>query len=106
MRIYISGPITNNPEYMEQFAKAAETIAARGYKYINPAELGKVLPDAEWEDYMVIACELLQKADAITMLAGWDKSKGARFEGVLAFVNRLPIYNMDADRFEEWWSYE
>lgn len=101
MRIYISGPITNNPEYMEQFAKAAKTLEARGYKYINPAELNKALPDAEWEDYMLVAFELLRKADAITMLTGWDKSNGAKVERALAFVDGLPIYDMDADRFEE-----
>lgn len=101
MRIYISGPITNNPEYMEQFAKAAETIKARGYEYINPAELDKVLPDASWRDYMAVCRQLVPMADAITFLEGWQGSNGARREKHTATVWGLKLYDLDTDTFWE-----
>lgn len=101
MRIYISGPITNNPEYMEQFAKAAETIKARGYEYINPAELDKVLPDASWNDYMAVCWQLVPMADAITFLEGWETSEGAQNEKIAATVWDLKLYDLDANTFWE-----
>ena len=101
MRIYISGPISGNPDFAEQFAKAAETIEARGYEYINPAELGKVLPDASWRDYMAVCRQLVPMADAITFLKGWQGSNGARREKHTAEVWGLKLYDLDTDTFED-----
>lgn len=101
MRIYISGPISGNPDFAEQFAKAAETIKARGYEYINPAELGKVLPDAAWRDYIDICRQLVPKADAITFLKGWKGSNGARIESEEARIWGLQLYRLDTNTFED-----
>lgn len=98
MRIYISGPITGTDDFAERFEDAAAIIAERGHKYINPAKLAEIMPEASWEDYMVIDRELLQYADAITMLPGWEQSRGARAERAFAIINGLPTYDLETDR--------
>lgn len=41
---YLSGPITGQKNYRQQFARAAGTLKEMGYAVINPAELGAALP--------------------------------------------------------------
>lgn len=98
MRIYISGPITGTEDFAERFEDAAAIIAERGHKYINPAKLAEVIPDADWATYMLIDRELLREADAITMLPGWEQSRGARTEWAFAIINGLPTYDLETDR--------
>ena len=41
---YLSGPITGQKNYRQQFARAAGALKELGYIVINPAELGTALP--------------------------------------------------------------
>ena len=99
MRIYISGPITGTDDFAERFADAAEIIAERGHEYFNPAKLAEVMPGAEWIDCLTIDGMLLKKADAITMLPGWERSSGALYEFFWARANGLKLYDLDTDTF-------
>ena len=83
MRIYISGPITGIPNYRKNFQEAAANLRWRGYdNLINPAEICEVLPPefTTYEEYMNMAMELLQMADAVVLLPGWEKSTGCNRE--------------------------
>lgn len=81
MRVYISGPITGNPNYKEQFEEAENKIRQEGNIPINPAKLDEVMPaDAGHNDYMTMCIPLLSLSDAICMLHGWRKSTGACIE--------------------------
>lgn len=90
MKIYISGPITGNPEFKRDFAAAAAEIRAAGYEAINPAE--NELPEgAQWADYMRSDIRLLIDCDAIYMLPGWRNSKGAKIEHDIAAALDIAI---------------
>lgn len=81
MRIFISGAITHNPEYKEQFARAEVYLKAKGYKTINPATVCSTLPDdLTHSEYMAICFPLLDISDGIYMIDGWRDSKGALME--------------------------
>ena len=97
MKIYIAGPITNNPGYEKQFAKAEEALLAEGHLVINPAKN----PGTCYKDYLDIGlCELM-KCDAICLLPGWEESKGARLENHYARAAGLTIYHIGVEGFYE-----
>lgn len=88
-RIYLSGPITGNTDYIEDFDKAEEDVydlfdGADNVTVINPAGLRYVMPDgATWDEYMEMCMSLLDliAGDGIIyMLPGWQKSPGACVE--------------------------
>lgn len=92
MRIYISGPITGTTDYQKRFREAAERIKKLGAEYVNPAEMEKAMPEANYEDYMNIELRLLGKCDAMVMLAGSEDSEGCRREYHEAKLLGLPIF--------------
>jgi hypothetical protein len=94
MKIYISGPITANPNgYKEAFATAAGIIREAGDEPVNPVDvqpgcLGECVREAEaynegghtWACYMKYDLRLLLECDAVYVLPGWEVSDGARLE--------------------------
>ena len=80
MRIYISGPITNNPNHRTDFNAAENMLRRRGYETINPSKLYLVAPGLTWKQYMKVCLKLLKCADAIYMLDGFERSRGALIE--------------------------
>lgn len=81
MKIYISGKITGNDNYMEEFKEAQDNLEKEGCRVLNPAATCATLPPGTtYEEYMDIAFKLLDMADAIYMLRTWKDSKGANRE--------------------------
>ena len=75
-KVYISGPITNDPDYKAKFAKAEKLLSSE-YKVINPANQ---IVQLDWTGYMKIDIAEMLRCDCLYMLKGWQKSKGARLE--------------------------
>ena len=100
--VYISGPITSDPNYVENFKKAEESLSKAGYKAINPVELvkGKIpenMSAAEtWRRAMEIDLEALRHSDAVVILdkKGLD-SMGMDIETHLATRLDIPLVTLD-----------
>ena len=75
--VYISGPITGVENYWEAFEAAMDNLSGLGYVVLNPAALPQGLTD---EQYMQIDMAMINVADAVYFLPGWENSKGATLE--------------------------
>lgn len=76
--IFLSGKMSGLPDFgRAHFAEAEAKMKARGYIVLNPATLPIGMEDNK---YMPICIAMLDAADEVLMLEGWDKSKGARVE--------------------------
>lgn len=79
MILYLSGPITNDPEYKLKFDAAESYLTTwKNHVVLNPAVLPAGLN--EYNDYLDIDLAMLEAADGIVMLNGWKRSFGARGE--------------------------
>ena len=78
LRVYLAGPMRDRPDtYHEDFDKAAKRLTERGYIVINPAFLPQGL---DQDKYMPICHALINAADVVYMLDGWESSQGAQLE--------------------------
>ena len=75
--IYISGPITGVDKYWEAFEQAEDDLIGLGYIPLSPSHLPQGLTT---EQYMRIDFAMIDSADAVLFLHGFDKSEGARLE--------------------------
>ena len=84
MRIYIAGPMTGHPDlnFPAFHGKAAE-LRAMGHEAVNPAEINSD-PQAEWATCMRSDIRELVTCEAIYLLPGWEKSRGATLEWTIA----------------------
>lgn len=81
MRVYISGPITGVPDYMDKFAETEKELKEKSYTVVNPAKINYGMPeDMTYEEYMEIDIRLIELCDAIYMIRGWEMSRGANRE--------------------------
>ena len=104
VRIYLAGPMTNIPQFnIPTFMKAAKELREAGWEVFNPGEADvnqhgdfwKTLKtgsheEAEpfgWSYKECLKLDLnwiLDKAECIAFLPGWENSKGCRAEKALA----------------------
>lgn len=77
MIIYISGPITGIPNYRNAFEKAQKQLEKEGMIVLNPAVLPGEMP---FDKYMPICLAMINQADMIYLLPGWENSQGCKFE--------------------------
>ena len=96
MIIYMSGPITNVLDYEDKFAEAEKRIKSRypDSEIINPTMI-KLPSTCTHKDYMNIDFMLLDMADAVCMLPGWDMSKGACMEYGYAIAKDLILLEFE-----------
>ena len=90
--IYISGSISgrSRDEAKRHFSKVHQAIEQSGDLFVyNPMDFKE---RSRWEDYMRDGLASLVDADAIVMLDGWQKSRGACLERNVAFELKIPIY--------------
>lgn len=112
MKIYIAGPMSGHPFGNRQaFDSAAKVIRRNGDVPINPVDLDLALGMGECFDdpdklespsntpglvQAFARCNLhaLEHSDAICLLPGWQKSKGATWEAMTAYRFNLDFYEI------------
>lgn len=101
MKLYLSGPMTGIPDYnYSEFARVADLLRKDGHDVISPHELN--LRGHSWKECMRIAIvAMLTGADAIVLLAGWEKSRGSKLECQIMEMLELPIYLWLDDKLEQ-----
>lgn len=80
-RVYLSGPISNSPDYFEKFDGAKRDFESLNYIVLNPTIFPLGLSQA---DYMRLSIAMIDCCDAICMLKGWENSDGASAEYLYA----------------------
>jgi hypothetical protein len=93
-RIYIAGPMTGYPHHnFPAFHEAATRFRAAGCVVANPAENFGGRTDLPRESYLRADVLLLAQCDSIALLPGWEKSRGAKFEYLLAHELGLEVFD-------------
>ena len=88
--VFISGPITDKEDYKAAFDAAEKEIVKKGWIPINPTVLPDCLPDRA---YMPICIAMIEQADAVLALEGWEDSLGAKTEVFYALrQGKLMLY--------------
>lgn len=93
--IYLAGPMTGWPGHnFDTFRKAAERLKTAGWIVVNPAENFGGRTDLPRETYMRTDVATLARCDAIALLPGWQESRGAKVEYLLAREMGLKIIDV------------
>lgn len=78
--VYLSGKITDCENYKDTFAEAEKFLMSLGFIVVNPTRLDEVSEGLTYEQYMKICYRLIDIADIVFMVSGWQKSKCANAE--------------------------
>ena len=80
MKLYLCGPMSGLPDLnYPAFHAAADLLRADGHEVINPAE-NPAPPCKSWRGYMRMSVAQVAQCEAIAVLPGWEKSRGATLE--------------------------
>jgi hypothetical protein len=106
--LYISGPMTGIPEHnFPLFNQVTEYLRGEGFLVYNPAEHfdGKVdLPREQYmrEDFACLLHMCNHELRGIVLLPGWENSKGARAEVVMARELGFKFYDWRDGALKPW----
>lgn len=89
--VYIAGPVTGVKNYWEAFEEAEDALSALGYIPLSPSRLPKGMTNAQ---YMRICFAMIDIADAVLFLEGWENSQGAALECMHCEYTEKPIVRL------------
>jgi hypothetical protein len=102
--LYIAGPIANTTDFVDRFTKARLEVSGLGYHPICPIELNGIDTNSRKEDaenrraYLKRDISALIECDGIYLLRGWENSRGARLEKLIADgLDMLVLYQESED---------
>lgn len=89
MIVFISGRMDGLPDYgRKSFEEAEARLKRMGHHVLNPARLPIGMPK---EKYMPICFSMIDQADAVYMLKGFNDSWGSKIEQEYAAYQRKKI---------------
>jgi len=91
MKIYLSGPISNQPDGNRlEFSLAERHLKSQGHTVVNPHHIAN---DGTWNHAMRADIKAMMDCDAIYVIKGWELSKGSCLEVYLALKLSMQIIN-------------
>lgn len=75
--VFLSGRITGDRDYKAKFDRVAKDLSDKGHLVLNPATLPKGL---SYADYARICTAMLEAAETVLLLPGYQKSPGVALE--------------------------
>jgi hypothetical protein len=94
MRVYIAGPMTGLPESnYPAFRAEAARLRALGHEVVSPNELNAGREHEGWTACMKRDIAVLTTCDAVQVLNGWMKSRGAKLEIAVARELGITVYS-------------
>jgi len=96
MRYYLSGPMSGIDGFnFRAFHAAATMLRAEGHDIVSPAEMDEAddVPPGErpWAEYLRRDLAALLQCDGVIVLPGWQDSRGASFEALVAETLDMPV---------------
>ena len=64
-KVYLSGAIERDDNFMENFAKAEELLKGFGYEVVNPTRVSGAVEYFDYADFMITSLMLMKKCDCI-----------------------------------------
>lgn len=98
IKVYLSGAIANDKNYVSKFMTAKEEVKKMGFSVLSPIETDESMHDEGAKECMFASIELLKKADVMLLLdKDLTKSKGVQIEIELARYCNIPV----ADKYKD-----
>lgn len=101
-KVYIAGPITNDPDYKEKFDAVEKLLNSLGFQAINPIAGGEKRVGWTYKEYIDRGLKLLMICDKICVIEGQNvKSHGLDLERKYAKTVGIP--RIDAYKTASGW---
>lgn len=92
MSVYIAGKMNGLPDKgRKAFEEAEDQLKAMGFTVLNPSCLPDGLPGNR---YMPICLTMVNAADLLVLLDGWEDSPGARLEKAFAEYQGKKVFTL------------
>ena len=98
MILFVSGAMTGHVDYNRSaFILAEARLSELGHTVLSPANHIPIHdPEAiPHSGYIAICCAMIDQADAIVQLPGWEESLGSRMERGYAMQKHKPIFSYE-----------
>lgn len=96
MGIYLSGPMTGIADHnFPAFNVGAARLCSQGLHVINPAEGFGGVQSHSWETYIRRDIGYLLRVEEVRVLPGWEHSRGARLEVLVAQSIGIPVLTLE-----------